>query len=255
MLEMKTIPLRNRSIKLGLQTFHRVPLEAPFERARQLGFDSVDVFFDKVEGHGFYPDDILPPTRDKIKRAGLDISVHAPIVDFGSGSWTRTIEKTILFCMDTNSRIMTMHPPIKEPRKVFLDLVRICAPFAQSTTFSFENTADLEGPKALNAFVSDFSDYTGQKSGITFDTGHANFNPMGPAAFLRKISRPVHLLHLHDNNGLSDAHLSPGNGNINFAEVFQVLEDIEFDGKGILEYWRPDEFERDAVFLLNAGIS
>lgn len=251
---MRIIPLSKGSIKLGLQTFHSTPLEAPFLKARQAGFGAVEVFFDKVHRNGFHPADILPPTRQEIKRSGTEITVHAPIADFGTAGWQRLIEDSIRFCEDTGARILTIHPPLREDIPSLSALAGICRQNTGSTVISLENTAYVSSPEKMSSIAAEFSNITGIECGITFDTGHANVNPLGSSGFLKQLSWPVRHLHIHDNNGSRDEHLSPGRGNINFGELFQILGDREFSGAGILEYWRPDEFEKDADILRNAGI-
>jgi len=250
---MRIIPLSNGSIKLGPQTFHSAPLEAPFHKARQTGFGAVEVFFDKVRGNGFHPADILPPTRQEIKRSGMEMTVHAPIADFGAAGWQRLIEDSIGFCNDTDARILTIHPPLKEDAPSLSVLAGICRQNTGNTVISLENTVYISSPEEISSIAANFSNITGIECGITFDTGHANVNPLRASGFLRRLSWPVRHLHLHDNDGSRDAHLSPGRGNINFGELFHILGDRGFSGAGILEYWRPDEFERDADFLRNAN--
>ncbi|TAN36266.1 MAG: sugar phosphate isomerase/epimerase, partial [Candidatus Methanoperedens sp.] len=57
--------------------------------------------------------------------------------------------------------------------------------------------------------------------GLTLDIGHANTNGMVDE-FLEDLSKVIHV-HLHDNNGRSDEHLSAGRGTINWKKVVQKL--------------------------------
>jgi sugar phosphate isomerase/epimerase len=55
-----------------------------------------------------------------------------------------------------------------------------------------------------------------ERLGILLDTGHANVNGEDLAAATRSLKDvPLHI-HIDDNHGDSDAHLVPGEGNIDF---------------------------------------
>ena len=66
--------------------------------------------------------------------------------------------------------------------------------------------------------------------GVLLDTGHCNVNGEN---FRQAIGRckglPLHI-HLDDNSGDSDAHLIPGQGNVDFAALAEALDEIDYDG-------------------------
>ena len=69
-----------------------------------------------------------------------------------------------------------------------------------------------------------------ERLGILLDTGHANVNGEDLAAAVRSLKDvPLHI-HIDDNYGDSDAHLIPGEGNIDFAPFAQALRDIDYGG-------------------------
>jgi protein FrlC len=66
--------------------------------------------------------------------------------------------------------------------------------------------------------------------GILLDTGHANVNGEDLAQVAERLCDvPLHI-HIDDNFGDSDAHLIPGEGNIDFAPLVRVLEDNRYQG-------------------------
>ena len=66
---------------------------------------------------------------------------------------------------------------------------------------------------------------------VCLDTGHANFCGENPADSVRLIGKEyLGALHVHDNNGLADQHERPGNGNIDWVDFSNALEEIGFDG-------------------------
>ncbi|RLI91929.1 MAG: hypothetical protein DRO65_00745 [Candidatus Altiarchaeales archaeon] len=90
---------------------------------------------------------------------------------------------------------------------------------------------------------------------IALDLGHANIQigSNGILAFLDKFWYKVEHLHLHDNYGVHDQHLIPGDGNLDYEKILKKLNDINFDGFGILELnWDipPEEgIKRSLAFL------
>ena len=70
------------------------------------------------------------------------------------------------------------------------------------------------------------------KMGLAVDTGHCNVNKESLVDCILLISQkqiPLHV-HLDDNNGLSDQHKIPGEGNINYLPFLQALLETGYDG-------------------------
>jgi len=56
------------------------------------------------------------------------------------------------------------------------------------------------------------------------DSGHCKcFADFSPVEFLDRYQEKVVHLHIHDNNGKEDSHLSPGLGSIDFSELFNEI--------------------------------
>lgn len=70
--------------------------------------------------------------------------------------------------------------------------------------------------------------------GACLDTGHAHL-ARELDSVIHKLSRHLHLVHVNDNRGDRDAHLAPGDGDINWPRVLQDLRVNEFSGTLILE--------------------
>lgn len=67
------------------------------------------------------------------------------------------------------------------------------------------------------------------------DTGHTNKamrfdNNPSPADAIRRIGKSISVLHLHDNNGLTDQHKIPLTGSIDWKDVFDALDEIGYNG-------------------------
>lgn len=70
---------------------------------------------------------------------------------------------------------------------------------------------------------------------ICFDFGHANVTGLDIPSELSKAHGVLGLIHVHDNNGESDSHMIPYNGNINWRECMNALKDTGYDGPFELE--------------------
>ena len=71
---------------------------------------------------------------------------------------------------------------------------------------------------------------------VCLDTGHCTMNHVDPGDAVREIGKQyLRVLHVHDNNGVSDFHWLPETGVINWKNFSQALYDIGFDGVFSLE--------------------
>lgn len=79
------------------------------------------------------------------------------------------------------------------------------------------------------AAVDDFAEYFC----VCVDTGHSNkatrFGQPSAADVIRKLGSKVEVLHLNDNNTLTDQHRIPNTGTIDFKDVFLALEEIGYN--------------------------
>ena len=75
--------------------------------------------------------------------------------------------------------------------------------------------------------------------GICIDTGHAHMSHDAgrePVTnYLERYAGQLAHVHLHDNHGTWDEHLTPGEGTIDWARAVRTLERIGFDGTAMLE--------------------
>ena len=69
---------------------------------------------------------------------------------------------------------------------------------------------------------------------VCLDIGHANLKN-GVISGLKILKDRVVQLHIHDNDGITDQHLPPGEGKINWDSFRTVLKEIEFSGPLIYE--------------------
>ena len=103
--------------------------------------------------------------------------------------------------------------------------------------------------------TSYMNDYPEEYIGLTCDTGHANI--AGKTGDFYRLKSRVRALHINDNDGISDQHLIPGDGNVNWDEVTSHIAAMPLcDGKlefelSIAAEQLPETFERCSNFAEN----
>ncbi len=70
--------------------------------------------------------------------------------------------------------------------------------------------------------------------GVCLDLGHANVMSNVPEAFAT-LKQRIRSVHVHDNKGDRDAHLWPGQGNIDWKETLALLREAPHDPSLVLE--------------------
>lgn len=82
--------------------------------------------------------------------------------------------------------------------------------------------------------------------GICMDVGHANFGD-GVRAVLEHARPRIVTAHIHDNQGLKDEHLWPGEGTVNWTEAMSGLAAAPQFKAGVLEIRYQEEPSPEAV--------
>ncbi|MFA6948580.1 MAG: sugar phosphate isomerase/epimerase [Eubacteriales bacterium] len=62
------------------------------------------------------------------------------------------------------------------------------------------------------------------------DIGHGNLTGSKPQDMVRELGHRLATLHVHDNNGISDQHIAPYMGNVDWNAVCAALADIRYRG-------------------------
>lgn len=70
--------------------------------------------------------------------------------------------------------------------------------------------------------------------GVCLDLGHAFIDP-GIADAVALLGKRIATVHVHDNHGLKDEHLWPGDGDIDWAETVQALNKLATPPAAVLE--------------------
>lgn len=84
--------------------------------------------------------------------------------------------------------------------------------------------------------------YPPEQVGMCFDSGHANIR--NELDMLDLHAKRVIAVHLHDNDGIQDQHLLPGQGSIAWDKVLGVLKHCGYSGPINLEVAKPDAADK-----------
>jgi sugar phosphate isomerase/epimerase len=245
-----------RRIRIGNQTayFAGSPVD-PFVYAVENGFDAFEWFPDRRDDSGWSEEDIGHDTRAWIAKTALKndirLSVHA-------AWWTNplrpeshaALSAAEMFAVDIGACLLNIHlftgDGIPRFLESLLPLVRRLS--GAGITLTLENTPGT-CPDDLNEFfrllAASQTDISGV--GMCLDIGHANLCESTRNDYLRYVDElgqhvPIRHVHLHENSGDSDSHLTlfTGPAGRDPAGIEGLVERLErrlFSGAMILEQW------------------
>jgi len=256
-------------MKLGLSSllFPRASIEEMVKLSAKLGVESVEIIFDVPHFLPEFDMREVKDLRELINLYELEVAVHASIWDINPASHHREVrklaiaqvKKSIDVCRRLGGEVVVVHPghcPIREVEELlkgardrYREFVEECWKHArgQGITFTVENIDRADFPYSTVDEIKQLAEeFDGL--GITFDIGHAYLarRREGAKAPEKEIVKAIkkagdHLahVHIHDNEGLGDDHLPPGDGDIDFRPIVDVLKSMRYDGQLIVELWDP----------------
>ena len=188
--------------------------------------------------------------RDLLHSYKLSYSVHAPISDINIASLNERIrEDSILEILTTaesaaslNIDTITIHPgltsmavpymeekAVEKAKKSLSSIDRISAEYG--VRIAVENMPSF--PFMLGHTAEEMNDLIGMTNlGFCLDIGHANTTGQIDELIKTFRDRLVNV-HIHDNNGEMDEHLTLGEGNIDFKRIIESLKG--YTGNFIIE--------------------
>ncbi len=100
-----------------------------------------------------------------------------------------------------------------------------------------ENTTEMSSVKDYDRIISGV-----RGLGVNLDIGHAFISGgmKNVTNHIRKFSKNIHHIHMHDNHGKSDEHLPVGMASIDFRKVVYELKRIKYSGTISLEVFVPE---------------
>ncbi len=93
----------------------------------------------------------------------------------------------------------------------------------------------LEGtcsdPHQAVAYIDALNEKAGAEVfGLCMDTGHLNLLRKNLRTYVPILGKRIKALHIHDNDGASDAHMAPYTGTVDWRAFYTVLREIGYEG-------------------------
>ena len=225
--------------------------EESLAHIRAAGFRYADYNFctDHVRRGGIYTDDFagyLKSVAHTARRLGIRlVQAHAPMgkpFEDGGALLTDTLR-----CIDACAaweipnivvhsgyrRGLTREETFEENRRFFLPLLARAERYGVNILVENFNKICLDGyywidnvPDLLR--MVEYVDHP--LFHAVLDVGHANMQPMPQDEAIRLLGRHLYALHIQDNMGDVDTHLTPFLGTLNMDEVMTGLADIGYRG-------------------------
>ena len=114
-----------------------------------------------------------------------------------------------------------------------------------------ENMLPMRSGEKITTIKEILDEFPSPCLGICFDTGHANVGE-GVMETFNIIKDKIIDFHIHDNDGTKDMHIQPPYGNINWAEFFAAVENINYQRPLMVESvpWQGRELSWELLKLL-----
>jgi sugar phosphate isomerase/epimerase len=246
-------------IRIGNQTsFAAASILDPFEFAVANGFTAFEFFPNRgFSGcDGWDERDLNDETRRYIRQTasakGIELTVHAPLEinplrDAEDGRFYSTIE----FAAEIDAKLLNLHLDLSEGAERFVEALRraLLLTAEARLQLALENTV-FTGAEDFNRFFAALhqgGDFPFAHAGMCFDLGHANLYEVTRNDYWRFLDGlseqvPIIHLHLHENYGDRDSHLTlfTGPSRDNTAGLEGLIDRLArrgFAGCAILEQW------------------
>ena len=246
------------NMKIGASTLAGIEndLENVLEFIEDLGIEYAEIVHQ-------YPHDKID--IGTLENFNLKYSVHAPFMDVNIAALQEKsrlnsisqIKESIDFANEINAEAVVVHPGLATflANKYFLDRVY---EFANESIkeigdygrdlgvlTTIENMPGFDGMLYQN--MNDLHDLlVSLDISMTLDIGHANHVGYSPDGM---IFDSIKHIHMHDNFGDDDAHLSFGEGSIDLKGIVNRLEEKNYDGIYIIEVNDTDSIKKSYEYM------
>ena len=251
----------------GAMNFPVIPIVEEIETFAILGFDYLELTMDHPEAHYSL---ISENTRDIIRaldRHGMSVVCHLPtfvspadLTDSIRRASVTEMKRSLSVAADLGAEKVVLHPPMiggmgayvpVKAREYAYDFLAEMVRQSETLgiTICLENMMPRNGfgvePSELETIFITFPPLT-----FTLDTGHANLDDNGAnrlQELVRRFGDRIGHVHLSDNHGMYDEHLSLGSGNIDFADLAKGLKHHGYDKTATFEI-----FDRNRQMLVKS---
>jgi len=226
----------------------------PFDYAVANGFDAFEWFPDKKPGAGWDDSDLDSAERARIKEAAKEkricLSVHArwQANPLHPEAWELLL-KEIQLAKDLGAVLLNIHLYHEAGIGRYIDAI---SPLIQQTAenglqLSIENTPEHSPEQFNDLFARLRKMDAASHVGMCLDLGHANLSGATRNDYLAFVDRlgsdvPITHLHLHENWGDGDTHLTlftgpAGQNDSGIRGFVEMMRRRKFSGSIIFEQW------------------
>ena len=197
---------------------------------------------------------VLEATKLTMKAAKA-LDCHYVVVHEGFPPFERHVSKKEVF--DWNIKFYTKLIPSAKENDVIICLENLFSTYnklGSNKPYAAE-CADMAEAKK---YIETLNEIAGEERfGFCLDLGHANLMGKNIYESIMEIGPYLRVLHVHDNNGESDQHLFPFNGNIFWDDFCNGIRDCGYKGALSFETFNqikncPAELAQDEMNLLGS---
>ncbi len=204
--------------------------------------------------------ELLERTAESFDNAGLSLTVHAPFLDLNPGALEPYVfeatairyRQTLAAASRLGAKLIVLHPGyeywkyggrsqlwLEASIEFWPPIVALAEEFG--ITLAIENIFETE-PKTL---VQLFDHIDSPLFGHCFDVGHWRlFSDQTLEAWFAALGKWMIHFHLHDNSGTGDDHLPIGEGDIDFQQLFKLMDSLSARPSLTLEARSPEDADR-----------
>jgi sugar phosphate isomerase/epimerase len=202
----------------------------------------------------------LAAHAEALSAAGLATTIHSPFMDLNPGAMDTSIRRATRSRIQQvmkaaellRPKVIVVHPGFDDLHygdnrltwlKNSIDFWREFVPYARElgTILAVENIFEKE-PSTLKALLDEIDDPCFRHC---FDIGHWNmFSTVTLEEWFCELGSYITESHIHDNNGQSDEHLPVGEGSIDFASFFPLLNQYAPDAVWTIEAHCTERLQR-----------
>ncbi len=231
-----------------------------FELTRQLGGQFIEFYYQEMDEAGYGPTEWREIGRLSAAH-GLPVTYHLPwdgeandLGRYDGQEGVRRLDRMMDTGFAIGAKYMILHLgayPLGEPRLPVLERVlgmaeAVIPRLAQAgAVLCLENNTALYTRHAIGCSVFEmdtaFARIRSPHVGMCLDTGHAHVN--GCLMEMTEVMAPhIRYVHLHDNDGVRDAHQAPGLGNVNWPAWYAKLAVLPQSPWVMFEYPRAEGY-------------
>ena len=230
-------------MKFGISTWSllNTELNSAVRTIGDAGFEFVELWGEVPHAYPDWTD--RERLKDTLSTYDMTVTLHAPFTDLNlatpfqpiRGAVAKTLEEFVRFGANLGASLVTAHPGsvhnralIPESASNSVEILRgmvkeaggrlsVCIENQASSKskYHFPLASTVESLELMLAEV--------EGTRFTLDTGHAHISGLDPLTLAVRAGSKLAEIHLHDNAGVKDDHLIPGEGTANFTGLFDKI--------------------------------